>query len=936
MNTNGLRLQCAKSTELLPRNRLMAASIRSIPIPGGRYVCQASYKSNDRGDDVPTARSRTVEVAQVAAAATTKNASATSPAADAQEGSLDAYIASLKKQGKKIYDRVYYGDVFPPTGSFQLSYARLLELLAKKKVKRLVLLSDGRTAIVEIPVENTESDFTTVTYDRRDYNIQYADEVPEWKMEKNRYYCELPGDVWEEGTLMELIKRSQERRVWMNGQLRIPYENLLKLNEVRPELQVVDPGDAYVWLNQYSTQFIPIVGLLALRLVVGAGEWVLNKFGKQKKSAEEEMAEQIGSHRAQAFNVEEETVDKDGKKSKKKSKKDTGVRYEDVAGIDAVKDDIRIILDILLGDEKFRSMGAHPVRGVLLEGPPGTGKTLLAKAMAGEAGIPFFSANGAEFVEMFQGVAAARIRSLFRAARKASPSIIFIDEIDAIGKSRSDSGGDSGSAEREQGLLQLLTEMDGFFRDDAVLIIGATNLASALDEALLRPGRFDRTIHMGLPSPANRLRILQVHAKDKPIDRSNEDALLKQVADLAIGYSGAELANLLNEAAILAVRRDSPTIDISILKEAMEKVRLGLPHTSLPDSEAKRRYAAVEAARAVAFALTPGLPPLEHVTVRPRGGAQARILFVPQEPRSDGGTWHLLAAEGSKVNAVKIDRPLSPYELFCALMTPLYVPRCTEEILYGSDGASLLTSKEIAKAGELAKWIVIDSQLHPVSRDTPVLTNMRMGGGNDPTTAWKDTLHDEEILALQKGAYARARELVFQRKVVIEQVAKELCENTDETVLGSRIVELLETTPLGTVPVEEQEENEKLKVSSPSLETRAGSVGNGASISGSEALQEELGDILGSEEMRQLVEVVMGRVSDWDLVPGSIAKQKAEQARAQLLNPEQRKRLETLAEFNKSPSGLDNFPVAPEVPKYEGLELNDWIKDKEERSVIQL
>ncbi|KAG7666975.1 hypothetical protein KSW81_000723 [Nannochloris sp. 'desiccata'] len=895
MNTNGLRLQCAKSTELLPRNRLMAASIRSIPIPGGRYVCQASYKSNDRGDDVPTARSRTVEVAQVAAAATTKNASATSPADDAQEGSLDAYIASLKKQGKKIYDRVYYGDVFPPTGSFQLSYARLLELLAKKKVKRLVLLSDGRTAIVEIPVENTESDFTTVTYDRRDYNIQYADEVPEWKMEKNRYYCELPGDVWEEGTLMELIKRSQERRVWMNGQLRIPYENLL------------------------NTQFIPIVGLLALRLVVGAGEWVLNKFGKQKKSAEEEMAEQIGSHRAQAFNVEEETVDKDGKKSKKKSKKDTGVRYEDVAGIDAVKDDIRIILDILLGDEKFRSMGAHPQRPWLVK--------LVSH---------FFSANGAEFVEMFQGVAAARIRSLFRAARKASPSIIFIDEIDAIGKSRSDSGGDSGSAEREQGLLQLLTEMDGFFRDDAVLIIGATNLASALDEALLRPGRFDRTIHMGLPSPANRLRILQVHAKDKPIDRSNEDALLKQVADLAIGYSGAELANLLNEAAILAVRRDSPTIDISILKEAMEKVRLGLPHTSLPDSEAKRRYAAVEAARAVAFALTPGLPPLEHVTVRPRGGAQARILFVPQEPRSDGGTWHLLAAEGSKVNAVKIDRPLSPYELFCALMTPLYVPRCTEEILYGSDGASLLTSKEIAKAGELAKWIVIDSQLHPVSRDTPVLTNMRMGGGNDPTTAWKDTLHDEEILALQKGAYARARELVFQRKVVIEQVAKELCENTDETVLGSRIVELLETTPLGTVPVEEQEENEKLKVSSPSLETRAGSVGNGASISGSEALQEELGDILGSEEMRQLVEVVMGRVSDWDLVPGSIAKQKAEQARAQLLNPEQRKRLETLAEFNKSPSGLDNFPVAPEVPKYEGLELNDWIKDKEERSVIQL
>lgn len=563
----------------------------------------------------------------------------------------------------------------------------------------------------------------------------------------------------------------------------------------------------------------------------------------------------------------------------------------------------------------------------MLEGPPGTGKTLLAKAMAGEAGIPFFSANGAEFVEMFQGVAAARIRSLFRAARKAAPSIIFIDEIDAIGKARSDSGGDSGSAEREQGLLQLLTEMDGFFRDDQILIIGATNLSSALDEALLRPGRFDRTIHMGLPSPSNRLRILQVHAKDKPIDRSNDDALLRQVADLSIGYSGAELANLLNEAAILAVRRDSPTIDLPILKEAMDKVRLGLPHTPLPDSAAKRHFAAVEAARAVAFALTPGLAPLEHVTVRPRGGAQARILFVPQEPRSDGGTWHLLAAEGAKINAVSIDEPLSSYELFCELMTPLYVPRCTEEILYGADGASLLTAKEIAKAGELAKWIVIDSQLHPSTRDSPVLTNMRMGGGNDPTTAWKDTMHDAEIKALQEGAYARARRLVHQRLAVIEQVAKELCENPDETVLGSRIVELLQTTPLGAVPAEEEVEEESREAS-----------GNGASTSGAAAVREELRDMLASDDLRQLVEVVMGKVDEWDLVPGSVAKQKAAQTREQLLNPEARKRLETIAEFNKDPSGLKNFPEPPEVPEYEGAGLNEWMPtaDKEDWSTIQL
>jgi cell division protease FtsH len=277
-------------------------------------------------------------------------------------------------------------------------------------------------------------------------------------MEKNRYYVELPGDAWAEGTLMRLVKAGQERRVWVDGQLRVPYDSLLRLNEVRPELAVMDPGDAYVWLNQYSTQFLPILGLLALRLVVGAGDWALRKLGRKKASPEEALAAELGAHKAKAYNLPEEAGKKGGKKGKggadkagsgaaagadgsaapprASTRRDTGVRYEDVAGVDAIKEDVRVVLDILLGEEKFRAMGAHPVRGVLLEGPPGTGKTLLAKAMAGEAGIPFYSANGAEFVEMFQGVAAARIRSLFRAARKTAPSIVFIDEIDAVGTKR--------------------------------------------------------------------------------------------------------------------------------------------------------------------------------------------------------------------------------------------------------------------------------------------------------------------------------------------------------------------------------------------------------------------------------------------------------------------------------------------------------------------
>jgi cell division protease FtsH len=314
-----------------------------------------------------------VPQAQLAAAAPSSTAPAAPDSGDAQAG-LDAFLSDLKKSGKQLYDRVYYGDVFPPTGSFQLSYARLLELLAKRKVKRIALLSDGRACIVEVPVENTESDFSSVTYDRRNYNIQYAEEVPEWKMEKNRYYCELPGDVWEEGTLMELIKSNQERRVWVNGQQRVPYDNLLRLNEVRPELAVVDPGDAYVWLNQYSTQFLPIVGLLALRLVVGAGDWVLRKLGREKKSAEQELADQLGKHRAKTFNVDDDDGGGEGGGGAEggggRRRRDTGVRYDDVAGIDAVKEDIRVVLDILLGEQRYKDMGAHPVR---VSGAPSPG-----------------------------------------------------------------------------------------------------------------------------------------------------------------------------------------------------------------------------------------------------------------------------------------------------------------------------------------------------------------------------------------------------------------------------------------------------------------------------------------------------------------------------------------------------------------------------------
>lgn len=855
---------------------------------------------------------------------------------------LDEKLGAMRKAAKRVYDRVYYGDVLPPIGSFQISYARFLQLLHDKKVKRIILLSDGRTAIVEIPVENTESDFETVTYDRRNVQIQYAEEVPEWQMEKNRYYVELPGDVWEEGELMRLIKDNQEKRVMIDGELRIPYGNLLEINQVRPELQVVDPGDAYVWLNQYQSQFLPILGLLGLRMVVGAGEWLLRKVGKEKKSEQEQLAESLGQHRAREYNVEE-----DGKKGGKR--KGTGVKYDDVAGIDHIKSDVKEVLDILLGDERYLAMGAHPVRGVLLEGPPGTGKTLLAKAMAGEAGIPFYSANGAEFVEMFQGVAAARIRSLFRTARKKAPAIIFIDEIDAIGKARSSGPTDSGTQEREQGLLQLLTEMDGFYQDDKVLVVAATNRADALDEALLRPGRFDRTIYMGRPSPANRLKILQVHARNKPLDRSNDDALLRQIADLAIGYSGAELANLMNEAAILAVRRSQPEIDLPILKEAMDKIRLGLPQDSLPDSAAKRQYATIEAARAVAFALTPGMPQLEHVTIQPRGGHTTRILFQRQEFGREGGTWHALATPEGATNAVKLDKPLSQLEVACGLLTPLYVARACEEVLYGRDSVSLSTSKEVSRAGELARWIVMDSGLHPATRDEVVRLNLRPGGKRDPTVKWAWKNYDGLIMDLQRRAYEAALRLVAERATVIRTLGNELCDNKDETVLGSRVIDLLLNTPVDEVPEGLLANfSSSPRSSSAAAPAAAGSSRGGSGLSGdgvaaqqtaaaaatavaeraesgaaasssgrgaAEEVRQALGeDVYDDPALVALAEVVMGKVSEWELLPGNKAASKAERVRQQLLDPAERQRLAAQAEFATSPSEATPFPPAPPAP----------------------
>ncbi|MGV9914527.1 ATP-dependent zinc metalloprotease FtsH [Streptomyces tendae] len=299
--------------------------------------------------------------------------------------------------------------------------------------------------------------------------------------------------------------------------------------------------------------------------------------------------------------------------------------FADVAGIDEVKAELSEVVDYLKRPEAYRRMGAKMPRGVLLAGPPGTGKTLLARAVAGEAGVPFFSASASEFIEMIVGVGASRVRELFAEARKVAPSIIFIDEIDTIGRSRTGSAV-GGHDEREQTLNQILTEMDGFSASDGVIVVAATNRAEILDAALTRPGRFDRVVTVSPPDRGGREAILRIHTRAMPLAR---DVDLAQVARTTPGMTGAELANLANEAALLAVKRDQDRVTGSDLSNALEKVQLGAQRPLVMPEEERRRTAYHESGHALLGMLQPGADPVRKITIVPRGRALGVTLSTP-------------------------------------------------------------------------------------------------------------------------------------------------------------------------------------------------------------------------------------------------------------------------------------------------------------------
>jgi len=464
-------------------------------------------------------------------------------------------------------------------------------------------------------------------------------------------------------------------------------------------------------------------------------------------------------------------------KSKIEMEPQTGVTFDDVAGCDASKLELEEVVDFLSNPEKYDKVGAQSPRGVMLEGPPGTGKTLLARAVAGEAGVPFISCSGSEFVEMFVGVGASRIRNLFGDAKKNAPCIIFIDEIDAIGRQRSSGGGFASNDEREQTLNQILTEMDGFSGNTGVIVIAATNRADILDNALLRPGRFDRRVPVDLPDKAGRVEILKVHCRDKPLA---PDVDLDAIASRAIGFSGASLQNLMNEAAIVAARREKEVITFDEIDFAIDRLQVGMQKPSTQgfqnkDAARKRQELVAwhEAGHAVMAALTPGYDGVAKVTIIPRtNGAGGFTLFTPSEDRMESG--------------------LYSYKFLKSQLSVALGGRVAEELAVGREDVTTGASNDLQQVRDLARrmiaqWGFLADEANrgngnalraPVAWETPD------GGGQmgAPQTASDTTerLIDEETKKLVQQAYDHCYKTLSDNKELMQVLVDRLVDK--ETV----------------------------------------------------------------------------------------------------------------------------------------------------------
>ncbi|MBC6474559.1 MAG: ATP-dependent zinc metalloprotease FtsH, partial [Hormoscilla sp. GM102CHS1] len=429
--------------------------------------------------------------------------------------------------------------------------------------------------------------------------------------------------------------------------------NTLTRNNV--DITVLPQSDEGIWMRALSSLFVPmllVVGLFFLlrRAQNGPGSQAMN-FGKSKARVQIEPQ--------------------------------TQVTFGDVAGIEQAKLELNEVVDFLKNADRFTAVGAKIPKGVLLVGPPGTGKTLLAKAVAGEAGVPFFSISGSEFVEMFVGVGASRVRDLFEQAKQNAPCIVFIDEIDAVGRQRG-AGLGGGNDEREQTLNQLLTEMDGFEGNTGIIIIAATNRPDVLDAALLRPGRFDRQVVVDRPDYAGRLEILNVHSRGLTLSK---DVELEKIARRTPGFTGADLSNLLNEAAILAARRNLTEISMDEINDAIDRVLAGPEKKDRVMSEKRKTLVAYhEAGHALVGALMPDYDPVQKISIIPRGRAGGLTWFTPSEDRIDSGLY---------------SRSYLQNQMAVALGG-----RIAEEIIFGEEEVTTGASNDLQQVARVARQMV--------------------------------------------------------------------------------------------------------------------------------------------------------------------------------------------------------------------------------------
>jgi cell division protease FtsH len=450
---------------------------------------------------------------------------------------------------------------------------------------------------------------------------------------------------------------------------------------------------------------------------------------------------------------------------------DTGIFFNDIAGIDEAKAEFEEIVSFLKQPEKYTIVGAKIPKGILVVGPPGTGKTLLAKAIANEADVPFFSVAGSEFVEMFIGIGASRVRDLFKKASENAPCIVFIDEIDAVGRERG-AGIGGGNDEREQTLNQLLTEMDGFKENKGVIVVGATNRVDILDSALLRPGRFDRQVTVNLPDRLGRVGILKVHARNKPI---SDDVSLLQLANRTPGFSGADLANLLNEAAILATRYKKSSITKNEVNEAADRIIGGIAGTPMEDNKNKRLIAYQEVGHAIIGSVLKSHDEVEKITLVPRGGAKGLTWFTPEEDQT----------------------LVSRSELLARIITTLG-GRAAEQVVFGAPELTTGASGDLQRVTSLARQMVTRfgmSNIGPIALEDENNGQIFLGANMTPENSdYAESLADridDQVCKIINYCEQKSVEIIIDNRVIIDLIVEKLLDI--ETMDGTEFRELLST-----------------------------------------------------------------------------------------------------------------------------------------------